>query len=925
MKRKIAIVIAVLLCVVLVFTFVACKKKVTEPENNKTGEETKEEKVVSAEDQATMKANIETYLESWLTSHAEAVGEISDQSIGLKTDLGAQSFNYLLNRKPIRPTITVTFNEEKAEYTVKVEWKDQPTITLTGKAVSVKYAEWSGPKLADYERFEDVGDALDKVIKAGINTANLVTGNAPTGKFAVDTVVGVNVTGHSYGLHVKGNVDLKTNANTELALTLINTETNRDLVGIYYKGAKAAKDCKIYLQYSVEKEENKYEDKYYYLDYADFSSLFAKIPSADKSDGVLSDYKNKGLEAFVPEEYSSIVGNVIGMVVDGYQNDDGDYLFDINLGSVMAQLSSILATTGVNVDEYIPDFITDLGIDVNTMSGLQGHISIAVGLSAKEDLVESVEVSVNIPECTFNFNDKASDTEKAKFDKFGITVYDNKVDLPAMGFSLYVDDFQFLTNKKVTDVIPTEMTRKAVKFSPCNFNLSGDVYVEESADEIGDTYHFEFLTDINPLEIWQLKDKSTASAVLRVRQTKKSKTFNEADCSNFLTITYQQGKKFLTVSGTAFGLKDEGNTLYTFDMNNKSKDQILNEILVWLGLGKDEKGNKSYIGLDFDEKKGIVIDPSKGEAKEGAKVVFGDSLVQAIMEYAMSKNFTKWLADKAASNTTPVAKAGEDVVVEVAEGSTDTNQSAMDLIKGAAGDLKKFYDKLVEDKVIEIDTSVPSVKVAVTDAVINEATQFINDHFIKGADNKLKTDIKDPSAVNVEYNTKTYTKKVYVDVTYDEITYALTVDWSTDNTFVITFSMKLKSNRTYVTTFTAQDKIETTDSTKWKASISYQVIDAKGKGDKPTTIELANYHGKWGEETKTEIDKIIAEEMKKTTTAPIFNANAPCPATQLAKGILEILNDTGVDEKGNPRPNRVRPVAEDFIKFVIRQITKKYN
>ncbi len=930
MKKKIGIIIAILLCVVLIFTFVACKKKKT------TTTEDEATIVVTAEEQAAMEARIDSYLETWLLANAQEEDAVTNQKGLLNKALQTQlaTFSYTKSDKtPAAPTFNITY--KNGVYTIEVVWSKDVKKTYTKQAKTVEYVNWAGK----YSKPEDdwlsskkASTIVDTLVAAGVNTINYVTGNAVTGKFGADGVIGINVAGKDYGLRIKGNVDGTTKENNEIGLVIVDGDLN-ELGGLYYKAAATAKDSKLYLQYSstgddgkLIRENGKIVYNYKYIDYADIYGLISGfLPEEFKpaNDGALV-FKDEDNEPIIIDGLGSLLSALnaggaasgvkagINMLSNAYEHD-GRYYLDVNLGYVLSQVSDLMSTLTLDLE-----FLKDLNIDLANLSGLLGHITLSGKVEEVEvgdEIVERLtdfELAVNIPKCTFYLNGERS-TETQKNDK------ELKFDVPAISFAIYLENFTFLTDKKVENVVPTEAATKAVYFSPTNVDLSGDLYINHyELDENGartkvldSTFHYDFMTDINPLEIIENGRNSTAKAALVIKQS-KGNTYDPETATNFLTLTYEQADRILCASGTAFKLEDGGNTLYTFSMKDKSfKTDIKNEIMLWLGL---DTANKNWHGVSskfelldyvltsnktFEANKTYYIKNDKGEyveadvevgadvpentyyvvpdTYESAKVVFGNALVKSILSIILG--------------------SGENTQQGNNDNGGSTAEASFEIAR--VGDyfsaFKDLYNEFLDAKKIEYNLDGKfGFKAEVSAEMINDVIDAINETFDAELD-----PIVDPKNVNVYYNWGTdYKDKLYVMVEYGDNTYELTIDDSTPKTFIIDFKMTKTSGRVYSFNFTAVKGVETESATKWTATVVFDIKAVKDNVDvieNHTQVTLSDFHGKWGQDNSEAIKALLPSEAAKAAASPIFPAeDIPSVGTQIAKGLLSILNNEKV-------------------------------
>ena len=895
MKKRLGIIIlAILLCVVLVFTFAACKKK---NNGNEGGDDTTTTSLagVTADQVTSMEAKLQSYLNTWVTAHATEGAE--DQKSLLLTDLNTQKAQFKLVGEKDSYPVTFNVKYQNGTYTVTASWGEgKVSKTASADAKTVTYANWAGKnsRTSDYEYVDTktgVSDTLDEMVVAFVNSVNKVTGNAVTGKFGMDGVLGVEMLGANYGLRVKGNVDVTAKAaaaDNELGLVIVDG-SNKEIAGMYYKGAATAKDSRLYFQYNTKDDQGNEAVAYKYLEYADVAGwvkpLVASLLKDKAGKGVFSYTDDKGQPVEIEGlgdlleandvKMGSMISNIISMLAKAYVNeDDNRVLIDINLAEVMSKVTDIMSMLG-DVDL---GFVKNLGIDLGTMHGLFGHISISAKILDEE--ISDIEIAVNIPrDCTFYFT--ADESANAK-----------KLKLPSIGFAIYLKDFKFLTTGKVANVVPQTAITNANAgkgyFSPTNVDLSGDVYinhVEGQEQGLNSTFHFEFVTDVNPLEILEKGYASEARGALVIKQHSGKVTYDKnapAGWSNFLSISYEQASKLLCVSGTAFKLEDGGNTVYKLTINNDKEDEIPDTFDVvndWLGL------LPNWIGLDADDTYGVVVNNAKenGPAKESAQVIFEDKLVKHLLKYFMEK-FMK-------------EESGEGSAVEVAEASV------MDEIGDYIDGVKALYNSLVEKGVIKFSSDPFTASIDVSKATVEEVIAAINKTFgtrIDAKDSKIAAF----EILKVELNTEAYPSQLYIKVKYGDNTYELLFDDSKDKKFLITFTLTLKSNRTYKMVFDATSGIDT-----WTASVLFDIKNDQGAVENHTEVTLSSFHGEWGNNNVDEVNALLREIKGAASEGEIFPKDGTGPATQLAKGILSVLSS-----------DKVFPVTSKIGEFIIRQV-----
>ena len=923
MKKKIGIIIAILLCVVLVFTFAACKKKKT----------TDGDKTTFTPDEATQTATFadaESFIDEWLSANAQEEGAFTSQKKALTTDLNANKARFgFVNSKneAVNPTITITYlNDEEGTYKITFVWTDSDNTVskeFTKKTVKAAYAGWSGnnSRVQDDWLQEDMDamEVVDKLVAAGIKTVNKVTGNAVTGKFGADGIVGISIAGKTYGLRIKGNVDGTATGklNNEIGISIVDAD-GKDLGGVYYKAEEEVKDNKLYFRYAVKGDDgkllrdtsNNYTYEYKYIDYANvygFLKFLDVIPNSyeDANDGVLVFEKNGRkvnvdglgtlLSLVAPDFDSSIIDMAVNMLAKTYKNGNRYYI-DINLGSILNQVSSILENFHVDLSSFGID-LDALNIDPAHISGLLGHITISGETTADGELT-GVEVAVNIAESKIYLNSERNNNKE------------NSFTWPAMSFAIYLDDFSFLTDDEVKDVIPDGVA-DAEYFSPTNFDLKGDIYIDHvERDEQGQvvesktidkTFHFEFVTDINPLEIIENGANSTAKAALVIRAS-DGKNYDANNSHNFLSLSYEQKDRILCASGSVFDLGNS-DQVYTFDMKNKTAEQIKTELMLWLGLDTANgnwhgvsssfalldyvltsdttfKANKTY----YIQENGAYVEANVEvgaavtantyyvvpDTYESAKVIFGNDFIRTLLVMILG------------SGNTNSNNGGNASSAEVAE-ADDTNFD----LAGIFDSFKEIYDEFVDAGKIAValDGDELALKVDVTAAMINKVITTINTTF--------KTEIPaitDPKEVKFFLNYgDEYKDKCYISVEVGDNKYELTFDNSADDAFSIDFKMTLKSTRTYAFTFVKQNV-----GNDWSITVTFD-IKANATDANPenhTAVTLSNFHAKWGTDNSAKFTGLIPSAEAKAAALPIFpSEDIPSVGTKVAEGILKLVSN----------------------------------
>lgn len=915
MKKKIGIIIAILLCVVLVCTFVACKPK--------KGNENKNEDptfTVTETEKATMESKIGTYLDEWLNANAQEEGAFSDQKRAMKEDLNTQkaAFSFTNSKnEAINPVFDIKYAAATGKYTITVTWSDgngtPVTLNFEKDTVPAEYMGWAGnnSRVNDEWLLDNAkaSDTLDALVAAGIKTINTVTGNAITGKFGADGVLGVSVAGKTYGLRIAGNIDGTVKTNNQLGLSIVDGD-GRARGGIYYKAVDGVENNKLYIQYAttgddgnlIRDNDGNFTYAYKYISYADiYSALSRFIPNKEANDGVLT-FKDEDGEPIEIDGLTTLLaandidGSMVNMIVNmlckTYKNGDRYYI-DINLGSVLSQVSGLMKTINLDLSGFGID-LDAMDIDLANLSGLIGHITVSGKVSNEE--LSDIEVAVNIAKSKLYLNGKRGDDEKA-------------VNIPAISFAVYLEDFTFLPDEFVEDVIPDEAFDAAEYFSPTNFDLSGDIHIVhtelneqgqvDTDKSLDDTFHFDFVTDINLLEILENGSDSSAKAALAIRQSQGA-TYDPQNDSNFLTITYEQKDKYLSASGTAFGL-DDGETLYSFQIT--SLDEAKKQIMLWLGLDTEHgnwhgvsssfellpyvltsdttfKENKKYyvkgendvyteatnivVGADVPADTYYVVP----DTYESAKIIFGNSFIKNLIMMIMGSG-------KASG--------------AVAEAAPDLSN-----IDGYIDAFKGIYDEFVTEGKIDFDLDGEDleVKAEITADMINEVIDTINSTFSAEIPH-----IANPKEVKFYLNYgETYNDKCFISVKYKDNTYELLFDDSVAGKFGIDFKVILKSNRVYEFNFVAEK-----GTNDWTVTVTFDIVK-DGTAETPvienhTAVTLSNFHGKWGTDTKDRIATLLPSSEAKAASLPIFpSTDIDSVGTQIAKGILKIFSNEKVQQ-----------------------------
>ena len=791
--------------------------------------------------------NAETALRSYLDSWAirNATDKATDQKSLLKKDLIGQKEKFALVGVygSVFPSFEVSY--ESGVYTVDASWAEGAvTKTLTFNAQILSYGPWAGKhsRTADYT-YLDAKDTYDVIAAAFANTVNKVTGNAVTGKFALDGVIGFDAFGVNYGLQVKGNVDLTSAKDTEIGLVVVDS-AGKELYGIYYKGAETAADSKLYLQYPGANGAPAYK-------YVDYANLIERLGdffhlSEQAGDGLLT-YKDKTgdtlsvntfvglLEAFgASSQVQAIVPSIIGMFVNPYTDGEGRYLFDVNLSSAISTVSDLLSAFG---DAKELSLARSLGIDLTGMHGLFGHVSLSVKIENEE--ITDVEIAVNIPKSVFYLG--ADEGPNAK-----------KINIPSIGIALYLEGFRFLTDEKIENVIPAKAISDATYFSATNVNFSGDVYLDTVCNErIDATYHVDLVTDVNLLEILENGDESTARVALFVKEHAGEVTYSEENAeewSCFFALSYEQASKLLCLRGTALGLDDGGNTVYKFTIGEDSLD----DIKMWLGL-------TGWIGLESDDNYGIVVNNAKenGPANESAQVIFGNKLVKELMRYYLTHN------------------AAAQAEIETAEAG------AFDELSEISDGLKELYDILIGEGIICYEADPFSLSVNLDERSLAKLLAVLNDSL------GMHVTLNGFEILKIEINSAGYENVAYLRLKVGQYVVEITLDGSKENKFTATV-LYLNSERAYSFVF------DSDYSDGLNANVTYDVRNDEGQMIEHSALALSDFRFVWGDGTSDRAAALLGEIKDAANEGELFPSDGTGPATKLAERVLGYLSSDAV-------------------------------
>lgn len=574
MKKKLALILVLVLCVAILFTFVACKKPV---DDNTDPVAT----ITEAEATTAMNA-IQELAERWLLNNAEDT--YTDRSADLKT-----AVSDLATVGTVVPnSFRVTPSNDNASYTIIAKWGSlEKSITIDNVCNN-----WGDGKVGKEYLADEEGDTVEEVI-LGVYDAFMATIDdaKAKGESFLDDGIGFNAKAYltaGYGvdhenidvaLQVKGNIGT-TDEDTDVAIELLaNDEV---AYGLYFDGAAAKEDCKIYVCAG---------DNYLYLDYANVVGIITDLVGYEPT--AAAEEEIDSLEDLFGEDMVGIL-EVVFLVLfpnGGVITTDGDvttYQLMVDLGELIGGVQGLLVG---ELADPINDIIQNLlppplnQLDLSSVEGIAGQLVLTV--VTENDLVTDAEINLNIPERDFRFS--ATDEVSKMYGP--------------LNFAFGVEGFNLAEQ---TDIIPTgDAIDDAEYFSPLNFNFSGDVTVKavdtsEETDEtlVDSVFSFELLTDINPFNL----DAAKGSFI--ITETPNGST----EAVNFITITYDQstGDGYYIFKDEDFYYIDT-QVLYNYidfyyaDSIEDFVENIINDIL----------------GLDDEEEPEALVVEEEPEGEEG--------------------------------------------------------------------------------------------------------------------------------------------------------------------------------------------------------------------------------------------------------------------------------------------------------------------
>lgn len=906
MKKKFGLLIAILLCVALVLTFVSCGNK----NNETTGGDSEVAESVIAEKAALIDADIQKWMQD---NRSDTVVDLSDK---LKKRLESDVAYYIMTSKmeSVAPTVGVTFNKNTETYTVNFIWKTPKGTTITktfnAKRVAAEYNGWAGSfkdgvyddvELDDILDTEDKLGVLDNILDSTFAMVNKTVTDSVTGKFGVQGTLGVEFGDSNYGIDVKGNIDLTASEEngTEFAIVAKNGDTAKKFGGLYYANGATAEACRLYVGYLDEDGEMAYK----YIDYAILNKLFNMIGvkfNDDKGDVIKSKaarpnsgtnllFELIGLDTGTAEMVSGIIGTLIDAYETTTEDNETISVIDINFGTLLSTLSSYGSMLNTTVKAFVQDTpFKDL--DLTTMHGIVGHITI-ITIADEDGRLTDFELAINVPKCTFYL---CEDETKTHFD------------IPAFSVALYAKDFILSADETIEDVIPEKAVEEAEYFSPTNFNIQGDVTVEDAPSEFLATFRYHLVTEVNPFK------PSEAKASFTILQT-NAREFDPANCTTFLKITYDQKTKIFATGGTAYEIDVDGDGKITAVDGEKAyittfAGSIMEEIKTWLGMWDDEE---EYNGFGYDRTYGYfyVVETESYNGWEhllpSAKALIDSELGRYLLEQHKAR---KMSGGAIAAN----GNAGES---DLTGGNTETGEeekSITDLIgdyyNKVSGLINKIKDENIRIKDGGFTFSVTAEQLNayaddISDLIDRDFIAFLNRN-IPGA--KIPETITDPSIIELKVNTEDHQKQLYLTFTYADDVYELTFDAFVEDQFAVYFKL-VKADKHVseggTKTFTFDLVIDAEEGT---ITATY-----KKDGRLETEVTHKNFEIDWGGRNTDNLEMYEDSALAGEAAGQIFDpsGSADCIGTKLIGGLMKFLNQ-----------DIVYPVS----KFLVRQLVKLF-
>ncbi len=616
MKKKIAFLFVMILCVVLSLALVACNNDKPEEEDKPT---TSSFAITQAQvDKAA--TSLEADANAWVAVNKLPEGSTTDQSVQLKqaitaSDSATISVKSGKKSKQYIAAVAVVKNSTAAKYDVTLKWTDDAKTAFTKTfSVNVQYADyglWAGEAKSENLALTtdtSVPNALKLIINGVINDINNAYKNGKAMVTEADGTLGFTFVGYvefNYGTARK--TDKTAPARYELSINgQVAKTTGATSVAIEAKAAGSSPVFALY--YDNAKLYIKAGDWTRYLDKAEIpETIIAIIDYATKDAVANVEEGNDVLLTPIAEDVTfnawlgklagDTVGGVVGALLPSLFNyatstDAGitTYQLELNLGSLIANLSEVggivdglVSKITPYIEEYIDyaDYASYVGISAEKIESLKATVMGITGmkfgelkgiagslmLTAKLDAAKNataVELSLNIPDSDFRWSN--ADTVAKPYGP--------------LNMAIGVADVSF--GEEQTATLPADLNTYKY-FSPLNIDTTGafDIVV----DGVATTYAYELYTDVDVFSLVKgifdyLNGKADAykaiSAEAGIKVTKNGEAFLDAK---------------YTQSNTTLAWKFDGN-VYTCDVVAAYKAGEADEfaaLLEAIGLKKPEE------------------------------------------------------------------------------------------------------------------------------------------------------------------------------------------------------------------------------------------------------------------------------------------------------------------------------------------------
>ena len=481
MKKKLLtiLVVVVLVLSIMSLAFVGCKKKDdssnqggnggqtvdpgnqggTNPDPGPQGGESKDdpEKLAQAAEQLDY---LTSYAQAWVVNNAgESVAPASALQNALKNVKGSANWKAINTIK-----VALNGNEYSIDVTFAKGYGDKQSVKVNAVTVAADRFVAGIPYAVstDIAKFDDVfvpiANGLLKTIKTAIdNGVEFISDEEGNKVFSANAELGVSaLVGHfgdvfggmespaEFSLRIGGNIGREAK-DTQAAIEIFHGD--KALVGLYYFGAEAKEDCKLYLGLDIRGYQ-----QHYFIDNADLNALVMGLLAGIGSEEVIEEVEDapaeeeeelpiweKKFTSF--EEFLGLfnldptVGGVVKSVITkllagnmgSYRTENGT-MYQIRID--LKQLISTLLETGELVQGIVNNLVQSVDmlktLDVATMQGIGGALILSAEVKADETL-GSVELSYNVDEHDFRFN--ANDTEAKKYGPINLALFVRDFDL----------------------------------------------------------------------------------------------------------------------------------------------------------------------------------------------------------------------------------------------------------------------------------------------------------------------------------------------------------------------------------------------------------------------------------------------------------------------------------------------------------------